>query len=123
MIRNILIALLAVIAIMYGYGYYHLTAELEKQGLLLTDTRDKAAKDLQAANEKFGNEERARQVAEKDAKSASGKLAEEQGLRDKAEAGIAAAITTDVSQPSPALSMGTAAIVRALRFPGSRTSD
>ena len=83
--RNILIAVLAAIAVIFGYGYYHQGAELQKQTQLLADTRDKAAKDLQAVNDKLASEERARQVAEKDAKSASEKLAEEQGLRDKAE--------------------------------------
>jgi hypothetical protein len=84
-IRNILIAVLAVIAVILGYRYYHLAADFEKQAQLLTDTRDKATKDLQVVNEKLANEERARQVAEKDAKSVSEKLAEEQALRDKAE--------------------------------------
>ena len=53
MIRNILIAALAVIAVIIGYKYYQLAAESEKQAELLIETRDKAAKDLQALNEKL----------------------------------------------------------------------
>ncbi len=84
-IRNILIAVLAVTASVVGYMYYSLNADFKKQAQSLADTRDRSAKELQVASDKLAGEERLRQVADKDAKSASEKLGEEQGLRDKAE--------------------------------------
>jgi hypothetical protein len=84
-IRNILIAALAVTAAITGYMYYSLNADFKKQAGLLADARNQAAQDLQVVNDKLASAERERQIAEKDAKSASEKLGEEQGLRDKAE--------------------------------------
>ncbi len=87
MIRNILIAVLAAIAVYFGYGNYRLGTEVEKQAQLLSDTRDKSAKDLQAVNEKLANEERARQVAEKDAKSAVREIGRGAGAPRQGRAG------------------------------------
>jgi colicin import membrane protein len=85
MIRNILIALLAVISAILGYGYYQLGAQSEKLNLLLTQTRDKAARDQQAANDKFAAEERAKLGFKEEVGKIAAKLADEQTAREKAE--------------------------------------
>ncbi len=85
MIRNILIALLAVISAILGYGYYQLSEQSERLNQLLTQTREKGARDLKAANEKFAGEERNRQGAEREVKAIAARLADEQSAHEKAD--------------------------------------
>ena len=85
MVRNVIIAALAVASVLFAYQYQHITRTAEQQSQLLIETREKAEKELQSLRDKLAAEERARQVAEKDAKAVSAKLAEEQTARDAAE--------------------------------------
>ena len=91
MVRNAVIAILAVVSAALAYGYYQASKEADKQAQLVIDTRDKADKDLQALRDKLASEQRAREVVEKDAKAVSAKLAEEQSARDAAEQAVKAA--------------------------------
>jgi hypothetical protein len=91
MVRNVVIAALAVATAALGYQYQQATKAVDQQAQLFAETRDKAEKELQALREKLSGEERARQVAEKDAKAVSAKLAEEQAARDAAEQSAKAA--------------------------------
>jgi hypothetical protein len=47
-IRNILIGILAVMAVFFGYRCYQLAAEANKQAQLQIETREKAVRDLQS---------------------------------------------------------------------------
>jgi chromosome segregation ATPase len=85
MLRNIVIAALAVASILFAYRDQQASRTAEQQSQLVIETRDRAEKELQSLRDKLATEERARQVAEKDAKAVSAKLAEEQTARDAAE--------------------------------------
>ena len=91
MVRNVIIAGLAVAAAALGYQYQQVTKTVDQQALLMVEMRDKAEKELQILRERLATEERGRQVAEKDAKAVSAKLAEEQTARDAAEQSAKAA--------------------------------
>lgn len=91
MVRNIIIAALAVASIAFAYQYLKLSKVSEQQSQLLIETRDKAEKELQSLRDKLAAEERARQVVEKDAKAVSAKLAEEQTAHDASEQSAKAA--------------------------------
>jgi hypothetical protein len=88
MVRNVVIAALAVASAVFAYQYQQAARTADQQSQLIIETREKAEKELQALREKLAAEERARQVAEKDAKSVSAKLAEEQTTRDAAEQSV-----------------------------------
>ncbi len=90
MVRNVVIAALAVASAVLGYQYQQESNAADQQAQLLIETRDKAEKELQSLRDKLAAEERARQVAEKDAKAVSAKLAEEQTARDAAEQSVKA---------------------------------
>ncbi len=85
MVRNVIIAALAVASVLFAYRDQQASRSVEQQSQLLIETRDKAEKELQSLRDKLAAEERARQIAEKDAKAVSAKLAEEQTARDAAE--------------------------------------
>ncbi len=91
MVRNVVIAALAVATATLAYEYQRATKAADQQSQLIVETREKAEKELQALREKLAAEERARQVAEKDAKGVSSKLAEEQAAHDAAEQSAKAA--------------------------------
>jgi chromosome segregation ATPase len=91
MVRNVIIAVLAVATAVLAYEYGQATKALDQQSQLVIETREKAEKELQSLRDKLAAEERARQVAEKDAKAVSAKLAEEQTARDAAEQSAKAA--------------------------------
>jgi len=85
MVRNVIIAALAVASVTFAYHYRQAAKTADQQSQLLIETREKAEKEIQSLRDKLASEERARQVAEKDAKAVSAKLAEEQTARDAAE--------------------------------------
>ena len=85
MVRNVVIAALAVASVLFAYRDHQASRTAEQQSQLFMETREKAEKELQSLRDKLASEERARQVAEKDAKAVSAKLAEEQTARDAAE--------------------------------------
>ena len=90
MVRNVVIAALAVASGVLVYQYQQATKTADQQSQLVIETRDKAEKELQSLRDKLAAEERARQLAEKDAKAVSAKLAEEQTARDAAEQSVKA---------------------------------
>jgi hypothetical protein len=85
MVRNVVIAALAVASVLFAYRDHQASRAAEQQSQLVIETREKAEKELQSLRDKLAAEERARQIAEKDAKAVSAKLAEEQTARDAAE--------------------------------------
>ncbi len=85
MVRNVVIAALAVATSLLAYFYLQAVKVVDQQAQLIIETREKAEKELQFWRDKFAAEERARQIAEKDAKAVSAKLADEQTARDSAE--------------------------------------
>lgn len=85
MVRNVIIAALAVASVLFAYRDHQASRTVEQQSQLVIETREKAEKELQSLRDKLAAEEHARQVAEKDAKAVSAKLAEEQTARDAAE--------------------------------------
>jgi Skp family chaperone for outer membrane proteins len=91
MVRNVVIAALAVATAALGYQYQQATKAADQQSQLIVETREKAEKELQALRDKFASEERDRQKWEQDAKTVSSKLAEEQAARDAAEQSAKAA--------------------------------
>ena len=91
MVRNVVIAALALASALLAYQYLQAIKAADQQSQLIIETREKAEKELQALRDKLAAEERARQVAEKDAKAVSAKLAEEQTARDAAEQSAKAA--------------------------------
>jgi Skp family chaperone for outer membrane proteins len=91
MVRNVVIAALAIASAVLAYQYLQAIKAADQQSQLIVETREKAEKELQALRDKLAAEERARQVAEKDAKAVSAKLAEEQTARDAAEQSAKAA--------------------------------
>ena len=62
MVRNIIIAALAVASAVLAYQYQQLGKTSDQQSQLLIETRDKAEKELQSLRDKLAAEERARQV-------------------------------------------------------------
>ena len=103
MVRNVVIAALAVASVLFAYRDQQASRTAEQQSQLVIETREKAEKELQSLRDKLASEERARQVAEKDAKAVSAKLAEEQTARDAAEQ-TAKAANERLSQVQNALS-------------------
>jgi chromosome segregation ATPase len=103
MVRNVVIAALAVASVLFAYRDQQASRTAEQQSQLVIETREKAEKELQSLRDKLASEERARQVAEKDAKAVSAKLAEEQTARDAAEQ-TAKAASERLSQVQNALS-------------------
>ncbi len=97
MVRNFIIAALAVASVLFAYRDHQASRTAEQQSQLLIETRDKAEKELQSLRDKLAAEERARQVAEKDAKAVSAKLAEEQTARDAAEQSAKAANAASIA--------------------------
>jgi hypothetical protein len=91
MVRNVVIAALAVAAAVLAYQYQQAMKTADQRSQLIVETREKAEKESQALRDKLAAEERARQSAEKDAKAVSAKLAEEQTARDAAEQSAKAA--------------------------------
>ncbi len=62
MVRNVIIAGLAVAAAALGYQYQQVTKTVDQQALLMVEMRDKAEKELQILRERLATEERGRQV-------------------------------------------------------------
>ena len=85
MIRNAVIAVLAIIVAALAYNSYKLSKDYDQEVELLNSARDTAAKDLQAVRDKLANEERSRIAAEQDAKAVSARLAQEQSAHEAAE--------------------------------------
>ncbi len=85
MVRNVVIAALALASVLFAYRDHEASRTAEQQSQLIIENRDKAEKELQSLRDRLAAEERTRQVAEKDAKAVSAKLAEEQTARDAAE--------------------------------------
>ena len=63
MLRNAVIAFLAVVTAGLAYAYYNQSKEMDQQVQLVSETHDKAEKDLQSLRDKLGNEERLRSAA------------------------------------------------------------
>ena len=104
MLRNVIIAALAVASVLFAYRDQQASRTAEQQSQLLMENRERAEKELQSLRDKLAAEERARQLAEKDAKAVSAKLAEEQTARDAAEQ-TAKAASERLSQVQNALAI------------------